>query len=52
MLHDSIKEKIFAREDVSKVPLIYVFTVLNAVEESIEELNFDVVSKDGETGEV
>lgn len=48
MLSDEIREKIFAREDVNKVPLIYVFTVLNAVEESIEESGYVLNSDKGE----
>lgn len=48
MLNDEIREIIFAREDIGKVPLIYVFTVLNAVEESIEEAGYVIDSNNGE----
>lgn len=37
MFSDKILEKIFEREDVTKVPLIYQSTMLHAIQEVLEQ---------------
>lgn len=37
MFSDEILEKVFSREDVQKIPLVYQSTMIHAVEEVLEE---------------
>lgn len=38
MFSDEVLEKIFSREDVMKIPLIYQSTMIHAVQEVLEEV--------------
>lgn len=37
MFSDEVLEKIFGREDVMKIPLIYQSTMIHAIQEVLEE---------------
>ena len=37
MITDEILERIFSREDVAKVPLIYQSTMIHAIDEELEK---------------
>nr|DAE80898.1 MAG TPA: hypothetical protein [Bacteriophage sp.] len=44
MITDEILERIFSREDVAKVPLIYQSTMIHAIEEVLDSDNTDTIS--------
>lgn len=41
MITDEILERIFSREDVAKVPLIYQSTMIHAIDEELEKEKTD-----------
>jgi hypothetical protein len=51
MFTDEILEMIFAREDVSKVPLIYQSTMIHAIEEVLDSDDTDTISDISEHNE-
>lgn len=51
MFSDEILEMIFAREDVSKVPLIYQSTMIHAIEEVLDSDDTDTISDISERNE-
>lgn len=40
MIPDEIQEQLYAREDISKIPMVYVFGILSALQEVTEKSGY------------